>query len=138
MEAPILRVVAQRHDGDCAVACLATLFGLTYEDALVALSQQEPAVLHGGVSERSLRKAALECGHVLRRQRLIDLEDATGILWLESPQWPAAHVVVLWDGRIVDTDGGTLWRNADVFLKHHHAKPKVLLVVRDDSTEKAG
>jgi hypothetical protein len=131
VDAPILRVVAQKYEGDCAVACLATLFELTYEDALVALSQEEPGVVHGGVTERALRRAAKVCGRELKRQRRIDLEDSTGILWLESPHWPAAHVVVLWDGRIIDTDGAALWREADDYLKHYEATPKALLIVQD-------
>lgn len=125
-----LHVVAQRHDGDCAVACLATLFRLTYEDALVALSKEEPAVLHKGVSERALKRAAAECGYTLKRKRRIDLEHSTGILWVEAKCWPEAHVVVLWEGRIVEIDGAMLWFAAD-YLKHHRATPKALLIVQD-------
>lgn len=126
MDAPILRVVPQRHESDCGVAVLAMLFGVTYEEALIALSWEIPTVLTSGAYTSHLKQAAKNLGSSLKVRRVFDMDDATGILCVSSVRWKTDHVVILKDGLLFDTDG-TVW-DADVYFKVHHAKAGALLV----------
>ena len=126
MDAPILRVVTQRHSMDCGVACLAMLLGVSYENALVAIAQDAPNVCAVGIWTTELRRAAKRLGFTLKAKRRIDLETDTGILNLSSAKWQSDHVVILREGLIVETDG-TLWE-PEIFLRHHQAKTGMLLV----------
>ena len=58
MDAPIIKVIPQRHYADCGVACLAMLTGVSYENALVAVAQTQPDVCIKGVWLKDLRAAA--------------------------------------------------------------------------------
>lgn len=126
MDAPILRVVVQRHAMDCGVACLAMICGVSYENALVAIAQDQPNVCIVGVWCTELRRAAKRLGFKLKAKRRVDLAEDTGILNLSSSKWRSDHVVVLREGLIVETDG-TLWE-PDVFLRHYEAKVGTILV----------
>lgn len=126
MEAPILRVIPQRHSSDCGVSVLAMLLGVTYEEALLAVGFEQPSVLTSGVYAKHLTQAAKTLGVTLRVRRRFDLEDDTGILGVNSAKWTSAHVVILREGLIVDTDG-TLWA-PDVYQRVHGAKFGPLLV----------
>jgi ABC-type bacteriocin/lantibiotic exporter with double-glycine peptidase domain len=126
MDAPILRVVLQRHSHDCGVACLAMLCGVSYENALVAIAQDQPNVCAVGLWTAEIKKAAKRLGFRLTVKRRIDLETDTGILNMSSAKWHTDHVVILREGLIVETDG-TLWE-PDVFLRHHEARIGTLLV----------
>lgn len=126
MEAPILRVVLQRHAMDCGVACLAMICGVSYENALVAVAQDTPNVCVSGMWTKQIKAAAKRLGFKLREKRRPDLEQDTGILNLSCGSWPGDHVVVLREGLLIETDG-TLWE-PDVFLRHYKAKLGSLLV----------
>lgn len=126
---PVIRVVTQRHSHDCGVAVLAMLLGVSYEEALVVVSHESPLVLSQGVYERHLKAAAARLGVTLVSRRRYDIEEDFGILGISSPKWKTDHVVILKSGLIVETDG-CLWE-ADVFLRHHQAKPGVLLVTKE-------
>ena len=120
MDAPILKVIPQRHGADCGVACLAMLCGVSYENALVAVAQEQPNVCVKGVYLRELRGAARRLGFTLKSKRTIDLETDTGILNLSSRKWKMEHLVVLREGLIVETDG-TLYE-AETYFAHTQAK----------------
>ena len=126
MDAPIIRVVLQRHVADCSVACLAMICGVTYENALVALAQQQPNVCAQGVYLREMRAAARSLGFTLKSKRNYDLESDTGILNLSSKRWSVEHLVVLREGLVIETDG-TLW-DADLYLKQNRATANQLYV----------
>ena len=125
-EAPILRIVLQRHDMDCAVAVLAMLCGVAYEEALIAISAEAPNVLRHGVHLRPLQRAAIRLGFRLRSKRTYDLEAETGGLQVQSDQWKVDHLVVLREGLIVETDG-LLWE-AETFFTANAATPGALYV----------
>ncbi len=122
---PFLQVVPQRHKTDCSCACLAMLLGVSYEEALLALAV--PHVLKRGVMMRQVITASKRLGQPLRFQRKFDLDTDTGILGVRSPKWPNDHLVVLWEGQIVDTDA-TMW-NPDCFLKIYKAQAISLLTL---------
>lgn len=121
---PFLQVIPQRHARDCAVACLAMLAGVSYEDALMAAKSN---VIRTGMETRQIRATAKRLGLALQMRRTFDLEADTGLLAVSSPQWPTDHLVVLKDGLIVDTDA-TIW-DADVFLSAYSAKTLSLLTL---------
>lgn len=126
MDAPILKVIPQRHAADCGVATLAMICGVSYEDALVAVAAEEPAVLTRGVHYKHLERAALRLGFRFRRRRRYDLDTDTGILNLSSTRLVADHLVVLKEGLIIETDGSLY--DADVYFAHLKARPGILLV----------
>lgn len=127
MELPIIKVTAQRFPMDCSVACLAMICGVSYENALVALAQDVPNVCATGAWQKNLTKAARLLGVRLVSRKRFDLESDTGILWTTADTRPkTAHLVVLWEGRIIDTDNGLYMQ--DVYFSVTQSKPTMLLV----------
>jgi ABC-type bacteriocin/lantibiotic exporter with double-glycine peptidase domain len=126
MDAPILQVITQRHAMDCSVACLAMLLGVCYENALVAIAPDNPDVCVKGAWDKQITRAARRLGYRLRVKRRVDLENDTGILNVFSKRWKHAHLVVLKNGLIFDTDACVY--DADVFMSAHKAKAGSLLV----------
>ena len=113
----------QRHTMDCAVACLAMLAGVSYEEALLA-ARCDP--IRSGMETKQILATAKRLGMPLRFRRRFDLEADTGLLGVRSGKWPSDHLVVLKDGLVVDTDA-TIW-DADVFLAAYAAKALSLLM----------
>ncbi len=105
------------------MACLAMLLGLDYEIVLIAFQSIKP--LTEGVKIRDVRAAAKVLGRTLRSTRTWNLQEDTGILAIHSKRWELDHLVVLWDGKVVDTDA-TVW-DVDVFLSAYTARPLSLL-----------
>ena len=129
MNLPLVSMIPQRHIGDCGVAALAMLLGVTYEDALLALGSEVPSVLRRGVWFTELQRAAARLGVTLVQKRTYDLELAEGILQIiYKPK--VEHVVVLREGLFFDTDF-TVWK-PDEFLKAKRAKAGALLVREDE------
>lgn len=112
---------------DCAVACLAMLLGLEYEEVLMAFRHN---VIANGATLRQMSDAAARLGKKLEQRKVFDLETDTGIVDVRAEGWRSDHLVVLKDGMIVDTDA-TVWE-ADVFLQAYNAKVLRLLYVRED------
>ena len=112
---PFLSVVPQRTAMDCAVACLAMICGVSYEQALVASG----SVLDKGMATRKIQATARKLGRPLKFCRTVDLETDTGLLAVRSTKWRHDHLVVLKEGLIVDTDA-SLW-DVDVFLSAYDA-----------------
>ena len=56
MSAPLVVLVQQRHEADCAIAALAMLLGVSYEEVLLMVS--DPSVLQGGTWMTQLVEAA--------------------------------------------------------------------------------
>ena len=118
-----LSVVPQRHSMDCAVACLAMLFGLSYEEVLMAFQHN---VIAKGATTRQILDTAEALGRPLKRKRKVDLENDTGLLAVASKRWGHDHLVVLKDEMIVDTDA-TIW-DVDVFMAAYEARPLSILI----------
>jgi ABC-type bacteriocin/lantibiotic exporter with double-glycine peptidase domain len=116
-------IIPQRHQMDCAVACLAMLFGMSYEAVLMTFRHN---VMAKGATFRQVLTAAERLGHPLRIRRRFDLETATGILCVQSDAWKTDHLVILKEGQVIDTDA-TLW-DVDVFLSAYTARPMSMLV----------
>lgn len=126
MDAPIIKVVTQRHVADCGVACLAMLLGVSYENALVAVAQVAPDVCVSGLWMKHLQAAAKLLGCRLVRKRHFELDSDTGLLSFSSKRWKLDHLAVLREGLVIETDG-TIY-DADVYLAVHKAKTGTLLI----------
>lgn len=123
--------------GDCGIACLATLLGLTYEEVLIQTAKVRPNVLKQGLHWTDFVKVGKKIGVSLAvvHLSLEDLEDATGVLGLKrmNPDHNAKamteeHVVYLWAGRVIDGDGAH-WLDLDDYLKHYNYEMTGLLTV---------
>lgn len=126
-KAGVVRVIPQREDGDCAVACLAMLTGSTYEDALRVVCGVDDEGASDGLYIAQLLVAAEELGSTLRRKRRFDLSKDTGILYLvHKKKDEDRHVVILRQGVIIDTNNN-VWFDPDKYLKFYSYKPTMLL-----------
>lgn len=126
MDLPIIKAIYQRYDADCGVACLAMVCGVTYENALVAVAQHNPDVCMLGCWQEHLVAAAQILGFTLKPKRRFDLETDTGILNVTIPTMKSDHLVVLWEGRIIDTDAGLYMQ--DVYFSVNKSKATTLFV----------
>jgi len=124
----LIRVVAQRHESDCGVACLAMFLGVSYEDALIAIGSEAPSVLKRGVWWTHLKRAAETLGTRMVVKRKWSETDE-GLLQVKYRK--GYHVVVLRHGLIFDTDQ-RIW----TFDDFKHAPPKAPfgpLLVREET-----
>lgn len=124
---PIIRVIAQRHIGDCSVACLAMLLQVSYEEALLAFEPKR--VITKGAYVSAVKTAARRLKRTLRQRRKFDLEEDTGILVITFTDGGPRHVVVLKEGLIIDTDS-TVW-DADMYMTAKDATGTSLLTLED-------
>ena len=114
-------------NGDCAIAALAMLCGMNYEETLAACVLVQPAVLDSGMTWPDFRKAAdaMGCDVKLLRRGRYDLDEATGILNVQRKG--EDHAVFLWEGRIIEGNG-EMWLYPDQYLAHYKYRPYSLLV----------
>jgi ABC-type bacteriocin/lantibiotic exporter with double-glycine peptidase domain len=124
---PLVTLVAQRHEADCGVACLAMFLGVSYEDALLAIGGETPTVLRSGVYWKHLKRAAERLGVRLVLKRNWTLED-DGIVEVKHKKDP--HVVVLRRGLIFETNL-KVWSFSDYYAAPPRAKLGSMLVRED-------
>lgn len=122
-----VKVVPQKQDMDCGVACLAMLLDLSYEDVYVEVAKVDRWRSKRGLYITQIKKVASALGKELSYKRKYDLEDVVGILSVDFKD--SSHVVILYYGVIVETDG-TVWLHDD-YLLVNEAKPCSLLVLKD-------
>lgn len=127
--APVIRVVPQRGDFDCAIATLAMLSGYAYEDVLIAAARSAPC--ENGMYLTQIQTVASELGIELiaRKPGRYDVEHDTGILHVSDKRAKVYHVVILRQGLIIETDG-SIW-DADVYFASKRFKAGTLLVRED-------
>lgn len=135
-EQPIVRFVCQSEskNGDCTVASLAMLLGLTYSESLVLVARVNPDVLKKGCTWSELKRAGTRHRPrvKLRERRQFSLDDDSpdcGILGIHLPDGKQ-HAVYLKRGLIFDGRTEQVW-DADVYLRVHNAEA-VSLLVRED------
>jgi len=114
-------------NADCAVASLAMMFGVTYEESLAACLLVCPEVLHSGMQFKRMKQAAMMLGGKVKsiRRGEYDVEEATGVLYVETKK--DAHAVYLWAGRIMEGNGEG-WLDPEDYFTHNKWKPGSLLV----------
>lgn len=132
---PILIISTQRHRGDCAVAALATVLRVPYEEVLVIAAHLVPTVLVDGLDNDDMIKIAQKFGRQLieRTGEEIDYRHAVGILGahLKDQLEGDEHAVVLSHGLIFDPDSrGEIWRVRD-WIRFFEASEIDLLELED-------
>jgi hypothetical protein len=119
--------------GDCAVVVLATATGHTYEEMLTACVAVRPEVLHLGLTVPHVRRVLKLFGYRVRVITKFDLDEDTGLLWVEDGR-KCAHLVYLWGGRVVDPlfyDRTALWLDAEAFINAGAWTAKALITFRE-------
>ena len=133
---PVLVIALQRAKGDCAVAALATILRVPYEEVLVTAARVEPLVLVEGLDNDDMIEIAKRFGRTLteRTGDEIDYRSAIGILGahLKTHENPNdEHAVVLSQGLVFDPDSkGEIWRVRD-WIRHFRATAIDLLELED-------
>lgn len=125
---PVVSMVPQRHAGDCGVACLAMFLSVSYEEALLAFSEEALTVLRRGVHWPHLVRAGALLGATLKVRRKWDAETDEGIVHVRFRSG-AAHVVVLRGGLFFETNFD-VWEPDDYWAAFK-AKPGSILVLED-------
>ena len=105
MKGPLVCVVEQRHEADCAIAALAMLLCTSYEDALLAVG--DPSVLQSGTWFTQIVHAAARFDVTLKRRKVWDHTLHEGIARIVRRKG-RAHAVVIRRGLLFDTNG-TVW-----------------------------
>lgn len=117
---PIFIVERKHHEGDCAVACLASLLNVKYEEVLVAAASIKRTVLVDGLVNSEIIRTAALFGMVLE-ERVGDEIDykSTGILGMKlmHNKPDEEHAVVMSHGLIFDPEDGEVWRVKDYLVQ---------------------
>lgn len=100
---PLVSMVPQRHVADCSSAVLAMFLGISYEEALLALTRVSPHLLRKGIWFTELRKAAKRMGVPLTLKRRWNADFDDGIAHIKFKRG-GNHVVLLRAGLFWDTD----------------------------------
>ena len=141
MALPFVTLVIQRQHGDCGLAALAMLLGLSYEDVLAAaVTRRRPKPHVGGMYTREVTFLARRLGTPLAFTRTWDLETDCGLLTVEKTKITAAdtftqHLVLLKFGLVFDTDG-TVWE-PETYFAQHDFRPVSLLVEKGTEEREA-
>lgn len=107
----------QRGHADCAIAALAMLSGRPYREVSEAAIAVSPVVHRTGLWNTELGRIARAIGFKLRPARKIVTDpDTTGLLVVKKKNG-AGHVVVLFQGVVVDPASGLIW-DLDTYLAH--------------------
>ncbi len=110
MAAPdIIEPIIQKEDGDCAIAAVAMLIQKPYRDVSeVALKMFKQRPHSTGLELRQIRALLKKFGAtpVSISPKEVDLAEETGILSITKKN---PHVVVLFEGVIVDPANGLLY-----------------------------
>lgn len=123
----LVRVVKQ--DGtltDCAVAAVAMLCGVTYGEALAAFPKPD-RVVRIGAYLTEIQTATKALGIRTKLRKRFDIDEDTGILYVSGKD---EHIVLLWDGRIIDGNG-ECWLSPTTYLGTYNYTPKTLIVPVD-------
>ena len=119
----LVRVVRQDgHLPDCAVAAVAMLCGVTYGEALAAFPKPQ-SVVKVGAYLTDIQTAAKVLGLRTKLRKRFDIDEDTGILHVSGKD---EHIVLLWDGRIIDGNG-ECWLSPTTYLGTYDYTPKALI-----------
>jgi hypothetical protein len=124
---PILRLERQRAEGDCAIACLASITGRSYEDVLIEAAKEKGRSPHEeGLYLSAIIRVAERLGYPVRNKRPVNLVKDKGIV---SVHYCAGHehVLILMAGLIFETFDCTVWLPEE-YQKEHRAKFTSVLV----------
>jgi hypothetical protein len=125
---PLVSMLPQRHATDCTTAVLAMYLGISYEEALLAITKEAPHILKRGAWFTEIQRAARRIGVRLALKRRWNADFDEGIVHVKFRSG-SNHVVLLRAGLFFETDFD-VWVPAD-YLKAKKAKTGSLLVRED-------
>ena len=115
---PIFHTVRQRSTSDCAVACLASFLGRSYEEVLIAAALLTPEILYRGMETEDMIATASQFSvQLVLKLPPIDVDEDSGILGIRVRGQKDEHAVVLSNGLIYDPATGNVW-DAEIYLQH--------------------
>ena len=129
MPAPTSLVVQpQQFTHDCGVAALAMLTGQPYVTVTEHARCIAPKCWRTGMWLHEVEKTATLLGLRLARHpaRTFPLDEATGILMLRHTKNRWGHLVVLFQGVLIDPSNGGVW-DRDVYMQNHNYRPTTFL-----------
>jgi len=101
------------------------LTGVSYEAVLVAIGMAIPSskLAKNGLYWTEAKKAAKKLGFELKTVRVgkYNLEDSIGILSVKFKD-RMEHAVILFQGVIIDPDGGKVWPTAQIYKEKMEVK----------------
>lgn len=126
-----IKIVPQRHEADCLIACLSMLLGTSYEATLLAVSKIRPDSGTEGLYWTDAKKAAQQLGFKVRVvKKKIDLANAVGILDCTPEDTKLRHhAVFLLRGVVIDPGGGEVWDDWETYMEAHDMVAGSLLVL---------
>ena len=116
---------------DCVVACVCMLTGRSYAEVFQGARSTSRKVRKSGAAEKELRSLAKGVGCALHKvTKDVDLDEDTGILWLESHDPKrASHAAVLFRGVLIDPSTGLLWDPHCYLSDHPHLTIEALFML---------
>lgn len=128
MAAPaVIDPVTQKEGGDCVIASLAMILGISYSEvskrALTLFVKPHHAGLTVRDAQRLIRSLTGRTFESLKAS-LVDLDDETGVLFVKLPS--DYHAVVLFEGSIYNPADGLIW-NRHAYFATKKAHPVRLL-----------
>ena len=112
---PVVLVRPQHTEGDCAIAALAMLLHVSYEDVLALAAQTLKRPHERGLFLNEIERLTVALGHRLKRvRRGYDIDSDTGILGVRSKAY--SHVVVIREGVLIDPVDGEVWFDPSAYI----------------------
>lgn len=121
---PVIRVQIQRASGDCCVASLASITGLSYEDVLAEAGKDCKLPHSTGMYFEDIMRVAARLGYPMKYKRRPNFHMDKGILavtWWASRPYKKHHATVLMAGLIFDLSDGGVWI-PDLYKKKYHSR----------------
>lgn len=114
-----IAVQIQQTTWDCVLACVVMLTGRPYSEVFQGAPRVAKEVRRKGSYEKEMHKLAKGVGCKLRKQAEVNLDEDTGILFMESNDpAKASHAAVLFRGTLIDPSTGLLW-DPTIYLAGH-------------------
>lgn len=124
---PFTHAIPQRGNGDCTIASLAMLLGVSYEDALTEAVAVSHRPHRRGLYIKHIIETAARLHATLTYRRSINYDEDEGVLVgsILDKRHRVGHAVMLRWGVIIDPAGEhanvpTIWE-PDAYLVHKHA-----------------
>jgi len=116
----ILEPIVQKNIGDCALASLAMLLGLPYQDVSAEALRMTRKPHTTGLGTKQINALAKRLKAKLEKVPHPDLEVETGIIYLSYPSGDE-HAAVLFEGILINPADGLIY-SLDVYLATHKAE----------------
>jgi hypothetical protein len=135
----VFQPATQQDVGDCGVACLVMITGLTYAQVLDAFGKRSrKRVTAVGVTRHQLMRAARKLGCPLRFRKTEDVGREVGVIDLQrvgSKPGEDEHLAIVANGCLYNPAEGMLWADIEAFCRTRNWKILGIYVRRETKTE---